>query len=141
MLSRVQFLCNPMHVAHQSPLSMGFSRQEYWSGFPPPGDLPNPGIEPKSLAYPASTGRFFTTGTTWGAYMDKGWHINQCLANKNRTHHWVIFLVNVERKTGTNSKLTLNYYADDCLIRSRGFLLFPSENFSYMIGLHKWFSV
>ena len=40
-------------VAHQAPLSMGFSRQEYWSGlpFPSPGDLPNPGIELKSLLY------------------------------------------------------------------------------------------
>ena len=42
-------------VAHQAPLSMGFSRQEYWSGlpFPPPGDLPNPGIEPMLPAAPA----------------------------------------------------------------------------------------
>ena len=42
-------LCDPMDcVVHQAPLSMGFSRQEYWSGqpIPPPGDLPNPGIEP-----------------------------------------------------------------------------------------------
>ena len=46
-------LCDPMEsVAYQAPLSMGFSRQEYWSGlpFPSPGDLPNPGIEP---GYPA----------------------------------------------------------------------------------------
>ena len=44
-------LCNPVNcVAHQAPLSMGFSRQEYWSGlpFPSPGDLPDPGIEPRS---------------------------------------------------------------------------------------------
>ena len=49
-------LCDPMDcVAHPVPLSMGFSRQEYWSGwpFPPPGDLPNPGIEPTSPAAPA----------------------------------------------------------------------------------------
>ena len=48
------------HVAHQAFLSMGFPRQEYWSGlpFPPPGNLPNPGVEPKS---PALAGRFFTT--------------------------------------------------------------------------------
>ena len=41
-------LCGPWTVAHKAPLSMGFSRQEYWSGlpFPSPGDLPNPGIEP-----------------------------------------------------------------------------------------------
>ena len=45
-------LCNPWTVAHQAPLSMGFSRQEYWSGlpFPSPGDLPDPGIKPRSPA-------------------------------------------------------------------------------------------
>ena len=51
---------------------MGFPRQEYCSRlpFPPPGDLPYPGIEPMSPAFPASpalAGRFFTTGTTWEA--------------------------------------------------------------------------
>ena len=50
-------------VAHQAPLSMGFPRQEYWSGlpFPSPGDLSDPGIEPTSLVLPALAGRFFTT--------------------------------------------------------------------------------
>ena len=50
-------------VAHQVPLSMGFSRQEYWSGLPcpSPGDLPNPGIQPMSFMSPALAGRFFTT--------------------------------------------------------------------------------
>ena len=45
-------------TAHQAPLSMEFSRQEYWSGLPcpPPGDLPNPGIEPRSLALQADSG-------------------------------------------------------------------------------------
>ena len=54
-------LCNPL--AHQAPLSVGFSRQEHWSGlpFPPPGDLPDPGIEPWPPVAPALTGRFFTT--------------------------------------------------------------------------------
>ena len=43
-------LCDPWTVAYQAPLSMGFSRQEYWSGlpFPSPGDLPDPGIKPGS---------------------------------------------------------------------------------------------
>ena len=51
----------PWTVAHQVPLSVGFSTQEYWSGlpYPPPGDLPDPGIEPESLASPALVGRFF----------------------------------------------------------------------------------
>ena len=50
-------LCDPWTVAFQAPLSMGFSRQEYWSGLPcpPPGDLPNPGIEPRSPALQADS--------------------------------------------------------------------------------------
>ena len=53
----------PWTVAHQAPLSMGFPRQEYWSvlPFPSSGNLPDPGIEPASFAYPALAGWFFTT--------------------------------------------------------------------------------
>ena len=53
----------PGPVAHQASLSMEFSRQESWSGwpFPTPGDLPDPGIQPMSLASPALAGGFFTT--------------------------------------------------------------------------------
>ena len=67
--SCVQFCPILWTVAHQAPLSMGFYRQEYWSGSPcpPPGDLPNPGIEPVSLMSPALAGGFFTTSATWGA--------------------------------------------------------------------------
>ena len=56
-------------VAHRASLSMGFSRQEYWSGLPCPPleDLPDPGVEPMSLNSPALAGGFFTTSTTWGA--------------------------------------------------------------------------
>ena len=52
----------PRTVAHQPPLSMEFSRQEHWSGlpFPTPGDFPDPGIEPTSLA---SASRFFISAT------------------------------------------------------------------------------
>ena len=55
----------PWTVAHQAPLFMAFSRQEYWSGFscPSPGDLPDPGMESTSLMSPAVAGRFFTTST------------------------------------------------------------------------------
>ena len=51
-LSRVQLFADPWTVAYQGPQSKGFSRQEYWSGlpFPSPGDPPDPGIEPGSLA-------------------------------------------------------------------------------------------
>ena len=60
--SRVQLFKTPWTVACQAPLSMGYSRQEYWSGFPcpPPGDLPHPGIEPATLASPALADGFFT---------------------------------------------------------------------------------
>ena len=68
-LSRVWLFVTPWTVAHQAPLSMGSSRQEYWSGLPcpPPGDLPDPGIEPPSLKSPALAGGFFTTSVTWEA--------------------------------------------------------------------------
>ena len=56
-------------VARQAPLSMGFSRQGYWSGLPcpPPGDLLNPEIELASLLSPALAGGFFTTSACWEA--------------------------------------------------------------------------
>ena len=52
----------PYGLAHQASLSMGFSRQEYWSGLPcpPPGDCPNPGIKLASFMSPTLAGRFFT---------------------------------------------------------------------------------
>ena len=60
VLSHVQFSVTPWTVACQAPLSMEFSRQEYWSGlpFPSPGDLSNPGIEPTASAL---AGRFYMT--------------------------------------------------------------------------------
>ena len=69
MLSRfshVQLFATLWTVVHQAPLSMGFSRQEYWSGLPcpPPGDLPNPGTETTSLMSSALAGGFFTTSAT-----------------------------------------------------------------------------
>ena len=52
LLSRVRLFATPWTVAHEAPPSMGFSRQEYWSGLPfiSPGDIPNPGIKPRSPA-------------------------------------------------------------------------------------------
>ena len=63
------FFATPWTVACQAPLSMRFSRQEYWSGlpFPPPGDFLNPSIEPASSESPALIGIFFTTRPTWEA--------------------------------------------------------------------------
>ena len=63
MLRLVQHFVTPWTVACQAPLSMGFLRKEYWSGlpFPPPGDVPDPGIKPTSPVSPALTRGFFTT--------------------------------------------------------------------------------
>ena len=64
-------LATPYTVACQAPLSMGFSRQEYWSGlpFPSPGDLSDPGIESVSLAFLALAGGFFTTEPPENCYV------------------------------------------------------------------------
>ena len=69
LFSHLQLFPTTRPVACQTDLSMAFSRQEYWSGWPfrTPGELPDPGIEPMSLVSPALAGRFFTTSTTWEA--------------------------------------------------------------------------
>ena len=85
-LSCVWLFETPWTITHQAHPSMGFSRQEYWSGLPcpPPGDLPKPGIEPLSLMSPALTGRFFTTSSTLG------FSVLHCLAEFAQIHvHWV----------------------------------------------------
>ena len=71
MLSRVHLFVTPRTVAHQAPLSMEFPRQEYYSElpFPPPGDLPNPGIQ--SPVAPALAGGFFTTSAAWEAPLNE----------------------------------------------------------------------
>ena len=63
ILSHVRLFETPWTVAYKSPLSMEFSRQEYWSGLPipSPGDLPNSGIKPTSPVFPEWSGGFFTT--------------------------------------------------------------------------------
>ena len=65
-ISRVQLFVTLWTASHQAPLSMGFSRQEYWSRLPcpSPGDLPDSGIQPVSLMSSALVGGFFTTSTT-----------------------------------------------------------------------------
>ena len=80
-------LCDLWTIARQAPLSMGFSRQEYWGGLPcpSPGNLPNPGIKAVSLTSPVLEGRFFTTGLRkWAlprkpmiqdAHLQKRWRI------------------------------------------------------------------
>ena len=69
--SVVSYFLTLRTVALQALLSMGIFRQEHWSGLPcsSPGDLPDPGIKPKSLMSPALAGKFFTTSATWEAQL------------------------------------------------------------------------
>ena len=73
-LSRVRLCATPWAVARQAPLSVGFPRQENWSGLPFPslGELPDPGMEPTSPASPALAGGFFTHRGTWEAHHPTG---------------------------------------------------------------------
>ena len=77
--SRIWLLVTVRTAACQTPLFMGFSRQEYWSGLscPPLGDLPGLGIEPESPMSPALADRFFTTRPTWA-----WWEPNKYLLNE-----------------------------------------------------------
>ena len=69
--NHVQLFMTSWTVTHQAPLSMGFSRQEYWSELscPPPEDLPKLRIKPMFLVSPALGSRFFTTGNTWPLFI------------------------------------------------------------------------
>ena len=71
LFSRVRLCANLWAITCHASLSMGFSKWEYWSELPcpPPRDLPDPGIKPKSLRSPAQAGGFFTTSTTWEAHI------------------------------------------------------------------------
>ena len=74
--SHVQLFVTLWTIACQAPPSMGFSRQEHWSGLPspPPGDRSNPGIELVSLMSPVLARGFFTTSITWEAPDQNGHH-------------------------------------------------------------------
>ena len=83
MCSVVSDSCNPRTVAPQTPLSMGFSRQEYRSGtpFPSPGDLPNPGIEPKS-SWQEDSLPLSHRGSPWTTNMDRRFKITWLIQNE-----------------------------------------------------------
>ena len=73
-------LWTPWTVAHQTLLSLGFSRQEHWRGWPcpPPGNLPDPGIKPVSLMSPALASRFFITSTTCARGKESACQCRRC---------------------------------------------------------------
>ena len=82
--------CQPMDCSPPALLSMGFSRQEYWSGlpFPPPGDLPDPGAELASLMSPAFVDGIFTTSTTWEAHVGGTMSENSKNGFQTQVGHW-----------------------------------------------------
>ena len=96
-LSCVLLFCNPVTVPHQAPLSIGFSRQEYWSGLPipPPGNLPNPEIKPTPLAL---AGAFFTTETPEKTFQSPIGSFN--------SDNWFF-----SREAGSTSSRTLHYHS------------------------------
>ena len=108
--SRVRLSVIPLTVASQAPLSMGFSRQEYWSGLPgsPPGDLSNQRIEPMSPMSPTLAGGFFTISDSWEAH---GKH-HCCLILRNYCSYpklWTITMLisqqpSISRKDPTLAK-------------------------------------
>ena len=71
--SHIRLFVTPWTVVCQAPLSLEFSRKEYWSGLPcpSPGDLPNPGKEPAFLLSLAPVGKFFTSSATWEAQLEE----------------------------------------------------------------------
>ena len=112
MLSHVQLFVTPLTIASQAPLSMEFSRQEYWSGLPSPtsGDLCKPGMEPLSLVSPALTGGFFTT-----LHLGKSHYCIRDLQNGTfviSSLNWLARLythIYMERKNFPNYLVTLSY--------------------------------
>ena len=81
-------------IACQAPLSMGFPRQEYWSGlpFPSPGELPNPGIKPTSLTSPELAGRFFlTTSANWEVLFNPRLLISHSVVWENNSNCFMHF--------------------------------------------------
>ena len=82
-------------TAWQTPLSMRFSRQEYWRGLscPSSGDLPDPGVKPTSLISPALADEFFTTSITWEAYSVLYGDLNGKEIQKERIYVYLLLLL------------------------------------------------
>ena len=101
--SCVQLFVTPWTVAHQAPLSMGFSRQEYWSGlpFPSPGNLPDPGIKPGSPALQADSLPFEPSGKT---YTNTHTHIY------THTHTHISISVSIVHSLSLSLSLSLYVY-------------------------------
>ena len=101
-------------VVCQAPLSMGFSRRKYCSGWPcpPPGDLPDSGIEPMSVMSPALAAGFFTTSASWEAHLaDNGqWQLLRATEDNREVKRW-------RKKTPLPPPGILDYLKKPCLWR------------------------
>ena len=127
LLSLVQPFAVSWTVVCQAPLSMGFPRQEYWSGVPfrTPGDLPDPGIEPPSLGSPALAGGFFTTSATWEALM-KLWKIVINISSSTPLSHPIL------ETTVPQDKVWIPYHG------IKGFIQ-TEFSLSCIIAVYQWF--
>ena len=137
--SCVWLFATPWTVAPQAPMSLEFSRQEYWGGLPcpSPGDRHHPGIEPASLMSPALAGVFFTTSATWGAqfhwpkpvYMDCYWRFEVTKGDNMQPRKWSTINIRSEKSLWDSCLWKLSY--DQFLAKSQvyiqllGFSLFP----------------
>ena len=117
----------PWTVTYQAPRSMGFSRQEYWSGLlcPPSGDLPDPGIKPASLASPALAGRLLYHCTTWEAHGRRHTYINSSHKQQEL------------QKTYLKSNLIMNMYANSLKLQIEYPVVFLLTFNSSSLGISK----
>ena len=110
-------IATPWTVAHQAPLSMGFSRHEYWSGlpFPSSGDLPDPGLEPVSFAFLSLASGFFTTAPLRSPRIHEydvllGWpKVHSDFPARYFRKSWVYFLVNPIHDKGDFADVIKNF--------------------------------
>ena len=109
----------PWTVAFQAPLSMGFPRQEYWSGlpFPSPGYLSDPGVKPVSLMSPALAGRFFTTHTRWRSHNSWRWDCSTNRGGCSPLSWWILSGGSSNAGSGSSGYNTSSLWGHDLLGR------------------------
>ena len=114
--SCVQLFVTLWTVAHQPPLSMRFSRQEYWRGLPCPPlrDLPDLGIKPESLLSPVLAGRFFTTSATWETLSKYQSLLYKHQSKIHRKYNYYVvfeyYLINTKMNVSWGSQVTLKLW-------------------------------
>ena len=120
-ISHVQLFVTPWTVALQAPLSMGFSRQEHWSGLscPLPGDLPDSGIE---LAIPALAGELSTTSTTWEALATSHLLWLACPASSGTPEGWESYRMWGFQTGFVHSAMNTRFQVSPCRFMANFFL-------------------